>query len=289
MSLVVQTLINGILFGGILGIAAVGFSLIFGVMGIINLTHGVTVILGAFLSFFALRIYQIDPFVSIVPIMVVLFVLGYLFQRVIINRILDEDVLVTLLVTFGFALMGRNLMEILVTATPRSINPSYARETVSLGILGSYSVVRVGGLVTAVVLFGALAWVIKRTDLGRKIRAAAEDSTVARLCGINTRHIYALTFGIGAALAGGGGVLVGMTTSFSPADEELWTMFAFIVVVLGGFGRPIGALLGGLIFGLAWSFTTVYVGAAFSALVGFLMLIVMLLVRPQGILGGWTD
>lgn len=289
MSLSMQAFANGILLGGILGLSAVGFSVIFGVMDIINLTHGAMVILAAFLSYFGFTLYGIDPFISILPIMAIMFVIGYTYQRLIIERILDEEVLVTLLVTFGFALMIRNLIEMTVTATPRSTSPPYSQEAISLGVFGSHSVIRVGGLLIAFILFAILGWMIQHTELGRKIRASAENPTVARLCGIDTGYIYGLTFGIGTALAGASGVLIGMITTFQPVDEATWTLYAFIVVVLGGFGRPAGALLGGIIFGLAWSYTTIYVGSAFAAMVGFTMLTVMLLVRPQGLLQGWAN
>jgi len=289
MSLIGEAIVNGVLLGGIFALSAVGFSLIFGVMDILNLTHGAVVIVSAFISYFGFELYGIDPFVSIVPIMSVMFVAGYAFQRLVIVRILDAEILVTLLVTFGFALMLRNMLELTVTATPRSINPPYATEAIRTELLGPIPYVRLGALVVALVMFGVLTWFLNSTDYGRKIRATAENPQVAELCGINTNHVYGITFGVGTALAAAAGVLVGLTTTFQPIDEGIWTLYAFVVVILGGFGKPAGALLGGIILGLAWSFTTIYAGSQFAALVAFGLLVVMLLVRPQGILGGWEN
>jgi branched-chain amino acid transport system permease protein len=289
MSLIGEAFANGILLGGIFALSAVGFSLIFGVMDILNLTHGAVVILSAFLSYFGLEIYGIDPFVSIVPIMGVMFVAGYGFQRLVISRILDAEILVTLLVTFGFALMIRNAIELTVTATPRSISPPYAREAIQTGIFGPIPVVRLGGLVVALVLFAVLGYFLRSTEYGRKIRATAESPEVAELCGIDTNHIYGITFGVGTALAAAAGVLVGLATTFQPIDEGIWTLYAFVVVILGGFGKPEGALVGGILLGLTWSFTTIYIGTQFAAMVSFGILVVMLLVRPQGLLGGWEN
>lgn len=289
MSLLGQAIANGILLGGVLALSAVGFSLIFGVMDILNLTHGAVIILSAFMSYFAFEMFGIDPFLTIIPIMIVMFVAGYGYHKLIISRIMDEEILVTLLVTFGFALMIRNLLEIFITATPRSISPGYATESIQTGLFGTLPYVRVGGLVVALALFGVLAWFIRSTEYGRAIRATAEEPGIARLCGIDTDHIYGLTFGIGSALAAASGVLIGMTTTFTPADEGMWTMYAFVVVVLGGFGKPEGALVGGTLLGIAWSFTTIYVSSSLAGLVSFSLLVVMLLVRPHGILGGWAN
>jgi branched-chain amino acid transport system permease protein len=289
MSLFGQALANGILLGGVLALSAVGFSLIFGVMDILNLTHGAVVILAAFTSYFAYQLLAIDPFLSVLPIMGIMFVAGYAYQRTVVTRILDEEILVTLLVTFGFALMIRNLLEIFITATPRSITPSYATESIQTGVFGALPVVRLGALAVAIVLFVALTWFINSTSYGRKIRATAENPDIAQLCGINTEHIYGITFGLGSALAGASGVLIGLTTSFQPIDEATWTLYAFVVVVLGGFGKPAGALLGGLLLGLAWSYTTIYISSSIAGLVAFSLLVVMLLIKPQGILGGWAN
>jgi branched-chain amino acid transport system permease protein len=218
-----------------------------------------------------------------------MFVLGYAFQRLVISRILDAEILVTLLVTFGFALMVRNILELSTSATPRSINPPYATESIQTGLFGAIPVVRLGGLVVAIVLFAILTWFLQSTEYGRQIRATAEDPQVARLCGINTGHIYGITFGIGTALAGAAGILVGLTTTFQPIDEGLWTLYAFVVVILGGFGKPAGALVGGMILGLAWALTTTFIGTSYASLMAFGLLFVMLLVRPQGILGGWEN
>lgn len=277
-------ILNGLLIGGLYALAAVGFSLIFGVMDVINLTHGVILLLGTYVSYYAFTLLGIDPFLTIPLSMGVLFVFGYAYQRTLVQRIIGEDPLKSLLVTFGVALMVRNLMTVFFTSDYRSIDPTYAGANFEL--LGvTIPFVRAMGLVIALVLVGLLSVLLRRTELGRAIRATALDRKGAALMGVNVPHVFAMTFGIAAAFSASAGSLLGVVTPFAPVQEGTYTLQAFVVVVLGGVGTPVGALVGGLLLGLATQLTATFVSSGYQQVMMFSLLVIMLLVRPQGLLG----
>ncbi|MFB6094596.1 MAG: branched-chain amino acid ABC transporter permease [Halanaeroarchaeum sp.] len=279
-----SSIINGVLIGGMYALAAVGFSLIFGVMDVINLTHGVILLLGAYVSYYAFTLFGIDPFLSIPISMGVLFAFGYLYQRTLVQRVIGEDPLKSLLLTFGVAIMVKNLMNVFFTPNYRNIDPAYAGESFRLfGVVVPF--VRAVGLVVALVLVGGLFVVLRRTELGRAIRATALDRKGAALMGVNVPHVFALTFGIAAAFSASAGSILGVVTPFSPVQEGTYTLQAFVVVVLGGVGTPIGALVGGLLLGIATQLTATYWGSGFQQVIMFSLLVIMLLVRPHGLLG----
>jgi branched-chain amino acid transport system permease protein len=283
--LFLQTTLNGLALGGLYSLAAVGFSLIFGVMGIVNLTHGMFVVAGAYAAFLLWRALGLDPFLAIIPITAVFFGIGYVYQRTIIQWVVARSSLVaSLLVTFGVALSARNLLQTTLSPDIRTITPSYSFTSVALGAL-QIDFVRVVALFASLVLLLCLAAVLAHTQFGREIRATAQQPLAAQFSGIDVQHVYGLTFGLGAAFAGAAGSIIGIVQPFSPATEAFWTLNAFIVVVLGGVGSPSGALIGGVLLGLIASYTAQYIGPAFTNAMMFLILVLMLLVRPQGLLG----
>jgi branched-chain amino acid transport system permease protein len=283
--LLAQTLADGLVLGGLYALAAVGFSLIFGVMSVVNLSHGVLVMIGAYLAWFLWHSTGLDPLLAIAPVMLVMFGFGYLYQRVLIQVAVDRSsLLASMLVTFGVALMLRNILVLVFSPDFKSITPSYAFAHLAIGGV-TFDAVRVSALAASLLLLGALALVLQRTRFGRIIRATAQQELAARLCGVNTRHVFGLTFAVSAAFAGASGAILGLVLPFSPPDEGLWTMNAFVVVTLGGVGSPSGALLGGLLLGLINSFTAALIGPAFPNAMMFLVLVVMLLARPSGLLG----
>jgi branched-chain amino acid transport system permease protein len=218
-------------------------------------------------------------------IMTLLFALGYGYQRTLIQWAAERASIVSsLLVTFGVALMLRNVMLLVFSPDYRSIAPAYSFAGLVLGPV-RIDLVRLAGLLTSLVLLILLGLVLARTSFGRAIRATAQQPLAASLSGIDVRHVYGLTFGVGAAFGGAAGAVTGMMLAFSPASEGLWTLNAFVVVTLGGVGSPQGALLGGLLLGVISTLTAQYVGPAFTNVMMFLVLVVMLLVRPQGLLG----
>jgi branched-chain amino acid transport system permease protein len=186
--------------------------------------------------------------------------------------------------TFGVALMLHNIMIWVFSPDMKNITPTYAFTSIKLGPI-VLDAVRVSCLVASLVLLSCLAALLKFSPLGRVIRATAQQTLAARLCGVNVRHVYALTFGVSAAFAGAAGIVIGIILPFSPADEATWTLNAFVVVVLGGVGSPAGALIGGLLLGVVSTLTAQYIGPSFPNVTMFLLLVLLLLVRPQGLLG----
>lgn len=285
MQLFLQTILNGLVIGGIYSLAAVGFSLIFGVMGIVNLTHGVFVIAGAYGALLLWQGLGLDPLVSVIPVAAVLFVFGYVYQRTIIHWAISRaSIVASLLVTFGVAMILRNLLQIVFSPDVRSITPAYSFVSLSIGPL-QIDLVRVIALGASLVLLVLLGVVLARTHVGRAIRATAQQPLAASLSGIDVRGVHAVTFGLGAAFAGASGTIIGIVQPFSPSSEVTWTLNAFIVVVLGGIGSPSGALLGGLLLGIINACTAQYIGPGMTNAMMFLVLVVMLLARPQGLLG----
>jgi len=284
MHLLLQTIADGLVLGGIYALSAAGFSLIFGVLHVINLSHGVIVLIGAYLALLISNGLHVDPFLAMPAVMAVLFCFGYVYQRWLVQYAAEQSELGSMLLTFGVALMLQNVLIWLFSPDLRSITPSYAFR--SLAILGfRFEPVRLASLATSLLLLSFLALILKFSSLGRIIRATAQQTLAARLCGVNVRHVFALTFAVSAAFAGASGIVIGIMLPFSPADEAMWTLNAFIVVTLGGVGSPAGAVLGGLLLGVISTITSQYIGPEFPNAAMFLILVIMLLVRPNGLLG----
>lgn len=279
-----QTVTDGLVLGGIYALSAAGFSLIFGVLHVLNLSHGVLVLIGAYLALTLSTSLHIDPLATIPLVMVALFALGYAYQRLLIQRALDTTGLGSMLLTFGVALMLQNALVWLYSPDVRSMTPSYAFTALQIGGL-NFDLVRVSALLVSLVLLGLLSFMLRATAFGRTIRATAQQSLAARLCGVDVAHAFALTFAVSAAFAGAAGVVIGIILPFTPAEEATWTLNAFIVVTLGGIGGPLGALVGGLVLGVIYTLAGQYVGPAYPNAMMFLVLVLMLVVRPNGLLG----
>jgi branched-chain amino acid transport system permease protein len=284
MNLIAQTIADGLVLGGIYALAAVGFSLIFGVLHVINLSHGILVLMGAYLALIFSEALHIDPLLCIPPVMLVLFCVGYVYQRFLIQHAVDRASVNSMLLTFGVALMLQNVMIWLFSPDMKNITPSYAFASFKLGSV-NFDAVRVSALLASLVLLSLLSALLRYSPMGRVIRATAQQTLAARLCGVNVRHVYALTFAVSAAFAGAAGIVLGIILPFSPNDEGTWTLNAFVVVVLGGVGSPAGALIGGLLLGIVSTLTAQYIGPAFPNVTMFLLLVLLLLVRPHGLLG----
>ncbi len=282
--LFLQALINGLLLGGIYATYSVGFSLIFGVMGVINVAHGELVMLGAFLTYWLFSLFGLDPFLSIPVSVVALFVLGFVLQKYIINRVVSAPHLMSLILTFGISLILMNSALVAWTADFRMVTTSYSGNNFSVGGV----VVPIARLITFLIslgVVGALSLVLTKTELGRAIRATAQNAQVARLMGINIFKIYAITFGIGAAITGLAGSLITAFFPIYPYMGGTYTLYAFVVVVLGGIGYIPGALWGGLVLGIIQSISGAYLGGGISFVISFLLLYVMLVLRPAGLVG----
>jgi branched-chain amino acid transport system permease protein len=284
MNLLLQTIADGLVLGGIYALSAAGFSLIFGVLHVINLSHGVIVLIGAYLALIISTTLHIDPLATLPVVMAVLFAFGYVYQRWLVQYAIEQSELGSMLLTFGVALMLQNILIWLFSPDTRSITPAYAFHSLHIAGL-TFEPVRLAALGASLILLGCLALILNRSSLGRIIRATAQQTLAARLCGVNVRHVFALTFGVSAAFAGASGIVIGIMLPFSPMDEALWTLNAFIVVTLGGVGSPAGAMIGGLLLGTISTLTSQYAGPAFPNAATFLILVIMLLVRPNGLLG----
>jgi branched-chain amino acid transport system permease protein len=284
MSLIAQTLADGLVLGGIYALAAVGFSLIFGVLHVINLSHGIIVLMGAYLALIFSETLHIDPLLTMPLVMAILFAVGYVYQRFLIQYAVDSSAFGSILLTFGVALMMHNVMIWVFSPDMKNITPGWAFASFKIGAV-TFDAVRVSALLASLVLLSCLAALLKFSALGRVIRATAQQTLAARLCGVNVRHVYALTFAVSAAFAGAAGIVIGIILPFSPHDEATWTLNAFVVVVLGGVGSPAGALIGGLLLGVVNTLTAQYIGPSFPNVTMFLLLVLLLLVRPNGLLG----
>jgi branched-chain amino acid transport system permease protein len=285
MNIILQTLVDGIVLGGVMSLAAAGFSLIFGVMNVLNLAHGAMILIGTYLGYVCMKLLGLDPLIAIPGVMAVMYVLGYAIQRTIVEWAVERATLVaSLLVTFGLALVLRNAMDLVFSPDVRTLSPSYSFRHFGIGFL-SIDMVRLVALGASLCMLAFLSFLLNRTSFGRQIRATAQQPLAARVCGINVPHVYGLTFGIGAAFAGAAGIIIGIVMPFSPNSEGMWTLNCFVVVVLGGVGSPAGAMIGGLMLGLIKTFTAQFIGPEFSNAMMFLILVLMLVLRPQGLLG----
>jgi branched-chain amino acid transport system permease protein len=279
-----QILVNGLLLGGVYALAAAGFSLVWGVMNIINLSHGSLIMLGAYLTFWLWQILGVDPFLSIPVCVTVLFIFGYLLQRGVINFVVRAPVFMTLILTFGINLIIVNLALVAFTADVRSVTSAYGGVTFELGdvlIPSTYVVI----FVVALLLTAGTSLLLLRTRLGQAIRAVRMDADAARLYGARTGSIYAVTFGLGAGLAGAAGALISMVDSITPLMGLSYTAKAFTVTVLGGMGSMLGAMVGGVCLGLIEAFAGTLLGAGYQDMMGYILLIVILIVKPTGLFG----
>ena len=283
-----QNIMYGLFVGGIYGIAAVGLGLAFGVMSVLNIAHGELLMFGGYISFWLFSLLGIDPFVSLVVCIPALFAIGWLLDRLVYRHVAhlagEAKIKNSLLVSFGMVLILQNLAVRLFTADERTIQVSYAGQGINLfGVALPYT--RLLSLVIALITIVALHFFLQRTYPGKAIRATAEDWEAAELSGINVPRVYLLTFALGASLAGIAGTLVSVTASITPSIGLDWTLKALIVVVLAGTGSIIGAFPAGLLLGLVEALSGIFIDASYRELVGLVIFLLVLLVRPQGLFG----
>jgi branched-chain amino acid transport system permease protein len=277
-----QTLVNGIVLGTLYACLAVGFSLVWGVLNVINMLHGSLIIFGGYLTFFAWHSYGIHPLLALPAVSLLMYAIGYLTQLLMINRVVNQPVLTTLTLTFGLDLILYNFMTVYYTATPR-------RVTLDLGVVDLGGVVipydRLLGMALALILTGILYFMMKRSKIGRAIVAVRMDSAAAALMGIKVNSIYAITFGIGALMAGATGAIFAMVYPVTTNLSSAYLGKAFVVCVIGGLGSVQGALVGGIVLGIIESFAGQFFGPQHALTVGFLLMLVLLVVRPTGLTG----
>ena len=282
--LLMQVLVNGILLGGLYACMAIGFSVIWGVMNLINLAHGSMIVLGAYITYFITTQTGIDPFLTIPISGAGLFVLGFLLQKYLLNFVVHASVFMTLILTFGLDMVMINVNLALFTADIRSITTSYAGLGFQIGEI-RLPYTRLGVFILALALTFALYLFMQRTRIGRAIRATAQNVRAARVLGIDTKRIYAVTFGIGACMAGAAGSLMAVVYAFSPVVGASFTMKSFVIVVLGGLGSMKGAIVAGIILGVAENLVSGLLDPGYSDATGFILLVLILVLRPRGLFG----
>jgi branched-chain amino acid transport system permease protein len=274
--------VNGIVLGSLYACLAVGFSLVWGVLNVINMLHGSLIVLGGYLTFFAWHSYGIHPLLALPAVALLLYLVGYAIQLLVINRVISQPVLTTLTLTFGLDLILYNFMTVYYTATPR-------RVTLDLGALDLGGIVipvdRLLGMALALILTGMLYLVMRRSRLGRAIVAVRMDGAAAALMGIKVSRIYAITFGIGALMAGATGTIFAMVYPVTTNLTGTYLGKAFVVCVIGGLGSVPGALVGGIVLGVIESFSGQFFGPQHALTVGFLLMLILLVVKPTGLTG----
>jgi branched-chain amino acid transport system permease protein len=284
MDLLLQALVNGLLLGGIYAIVALGFSLVWGVMNVINISHGAFVMLGAFATYWLFVRLGLDPFLGCLVAMVAMFVLGYGIQKYLINLVVRAPIAMTLILTFGLNLLIVNFGLLAWSADFRSVTTPYAGEGLSLGTL-VIPYARAGTLVVALLASLALFAFMARTRTGNAIRATRMDLEAALGVGVRIDRIYALAFAIGAGLAGLAGGLISATLPITPIMGLSYTGKAFVVSALGGLGNMGGALVGGLVLGVAETLGATLLGPGYQDAIGYTLMVLVLLLRPSGLLG----
>lgn len=279
---ILQIFVNGIVLGALYACIAVGFSLVWGVLNVINMLHGSFIILGGYLTFFAWFYLGLNPILVLPAVALLLYILGFALQYLFINKVVTAPVLTTLTLTFGLDMILYNLMTVYFTATPR-------RVTLDLGSIDFAGIImpvdRLLGMALAFLLTGLLYLVMRGSTIGRAIVAVRMDRQAAALMGIRVNRIYAITFGIGALMAGAAGAVFAMVF---PVTTNLTGVFlgkAFVICVIGGLGSVPGALVGGLALGVIESFAGFYLGPQHAITVGFLLMLILLVVRPTGLVG----
>jgi branched-chain amino acid transport system permease protein len=287
MNLLGQILVNGILLGGLYALMALGLALVWGVLNIVNLAHGALIMLGAYVCYYLFMELNLDPFAALPLTMVALFVFGYLLQRYLLNLVIRAPMFNTLLITFGIDVVLTYLPQLCFSADYRTINPTYAGSNFEL-FGTTVPTLRLLAFVVALVLTCLLWFFLARARLGRAIRATAQNMVAARLYGVEPRRIYALTFGLGAALAGAAGGLYGLVSQVNPYIGGGLTAKSFAIAIIGGLENPLGVVVGGLFLGIVESLTSLYIGPTYADVASFGILVLVLIVRPTGLLGRTT-
>jgi branched-chain amino acid transport system permease protein len=284
MDLLGQILINGVLLGGLYAVMALGLALVWGVLNIVNLAHGAFIMLGAYLSWHLYTYLGIDPFLGLPLTAIVMFVVGYALQRGLLNLVVRAPMFNTLLITFGLEVVLTYLAQLSFSADFRTINPPYAGNSIALGPV-VIPLARLMAFGVAAVLTVGMWLFLLHSKLGRAIRATAQNLVAARLYGVEPRHLYAVTFGIGIGLAGAAGGLYGTVSQINPYIGATLTAKCFAIAIIGGLDNPLGVLVGGLVLGIIESLTVLYVGATFGDVASFGVLVLVLILRPSGLLG----
>jgi branched-chain amino acid transport system permease protein len=284
LSDLISPIIIGLLLGGLYVVIALGLSVVFGVMKVINVAHGTMVILASYLAWYALTQWGLDPILWLLPGIPLLFILGLLIEKYLLNRAVKMSADAALIIAFGIALIIQNAIQIIWTPQSRSLITEYSFETFQIGNI-YISLVYILDFAVALIVMLAIRQFLNKTYLGQSITAASQDRATAELMGINSTRVYQIAFGIAMALAAIAGVFFGLTYPFNPTSGNALLIIAFGVIILGGLGSMAGTFIGGMVFGLSQTLGGYFFGPTGQLLVPFLMVLVVLTIRPQGLFG----
>ena len=278
----VNTIVQGVLLGGLYALFAAGLSLIFGVMGLVNVAHGDLIVLVAYMAYFAGELMGLGPFMSLVVVLPMAAGLGYVLQRAVLNRTLGAD-LPPLLVTFGLSVIIQNGLLTLFTADGRKMQAG-AFEIASWKVSDDLSVglLPLTQFLCAVAVIAGLQMLFYRTALGRAFRATSDDRTVAQLMGVETKHIFAVAMALSLAVAAIAGIFMGIRKSFDPYSGPLMLIFGFEAIIIGGLGSLWGTLAGGVVLGVAQT-VGAQINVGWPIIAGHIAFVLVLLLRPQGL------
>jgi branched-chain amino acid transport system permease protein len=282
IDILIQILINGILFGAMYGIAAIGLSLIFGTMQIIFIAQGAMIVLAAYGTFWLFHFFSMDPYLSIIVIFPVSVIFGLGLYQVLFRRVARAGKFPSLLIAFGLMVLLENLMSVLFTPNPRSVRTSYTAYGISaLGLKISFT--RLMAFIMAILATTGVSLFLKKTLIGKAVRAASENLESATLVGITPHRVNSVTFGIGIGLAGLAGIATATTYSFDPYFGFVFSLKAMIALALGGMGSVVGALMGGVLLGVLESYGSFFLTGGWADVISYAAFMLVLMFRPEGL------
>jgi branched-chain amino acid transport system permease protein len=282
-AMVGQVVISGLLAGALYAMVALGLGLIFGVMRVLNVAHGPLLMLGAYTTFWLFHWFGLNPYLSLLVSMPALFVVGVVLQRLLVRRVVDAPELSSLLLMFGVGIALVNVTQLAFTSDLRSVE--YLTGSFVWGPF-AFSKSRVIACAFAIVITAGAFWFLQKTRLGKALRAVSQSREVAQVCGVNVQRIHMLAFGFASALAAAGGSLVAVMVAIQPEMGQVYTFKSFLVIVLGGAGNYPGALVGGLLLGLVEQLSSLFLTTQVNEAVAYVLLVLVLLVRPTGLFKG---
>jgi branched-chain amino acid transport system permease protein len=282
-AMVGQVVISGLLAGALYAMVALGLGLIFGVMRVLNVAHGTLLMLGAYTTFWLFHWFGLNPYLSLLVSMPALFLVGVVLQRLLVRRVVDAPELSSLLLMFGVGIALVNVTQLAFTSDLRSVE--YLTGSFVLGPF-AFSKSRVIAFAFAMAITAVAFWFLQKTRLGKALRAVSQSREVAQVCGVNVQRIHMLAFGLASALAAAGGTLVAVMVAIQPEMGQVYTFKSFLVIVLGGAGNYPGALVGGLLLGLVEQLSSLFLTTQVNEAVAYVLLVLVLLVRPTGLFKG---
>lgn len=284
MAIFEQALVSGILIGGVYALIGIGLTIIFGVMRVINFAHGDLLMVGMYLTYYLFTIVHVDPFLSIAITIPLMFLFGAFLQKFFINRVLNALPQNQILLTIGLGLIMSNTVMLAFTSDYKILTTKYSSSSVTVLGISISSPLAISFAITVAITL-ALTWFLRETNTGQAIRATAQDREAATLMGINVRRMSIIAFGLGSSLAGTAGALIAPTYYIFPQVGSIFTLKAFVITVLGGMGSVTGAMVGGVLIGVAESIGGAYLGSGWKEVVVFVLFLLVLLFKPSGLLG----